>query len=147
MTPKMKQGDSRVAQAIDRARYGAAAFEGLTGKLPTAFPREIGPNATTYLQEVVDSGLTCDLTGRFERAFAAAMGVKHCIGSPGCTQALHMLAASLRFQPGDEIVCSPVTDYGTIMGIIAENYIPVFADSAPGTVNVSAETLAPCITE
>jgi perosamine synthetase len=136
-----------VAQAIDRARYGAAAFEGLTGKLPTAFPREIGPNAMKYLQEIVDSGLTCDMTGRFERAFAAEMGVKHCIASPGCTQGLHMLAASLRFQPGDEIICSPVTDYGTIMGIIKENYIPVFADSAPGTVNVSAETIAPCITD
>src|SRR5262249_59708984 len=39
------------------------------------------------------------------------------------------------------------TDYGTLQGIIRENYIPVFADTAPGTVNLCAETIAPCITD
>ena len=45
-----------------RAKYGAAAYEGLQGKLPTPWPRTIGPNAMKYLQEVVDSGLTSNLT-------------------------------------------------------------------------------------
>jgi perosamine synthetase len=136
-----------MAKMVERARYGAAAFEGLTGKLPTTFQRTMGPNAMKYLQEVVESGLSIDMTARFERAFAAEMGVKHCIASPGCTQGLHMLAASLRFEPGDEVIISPVTDYGTVMGMIKENYIPVFADTAPGTINVSAETIAPRITD
>jgi dTDP-4-amino-4,6-dideoxygalactose transaminase len=58
-----------------------------------------------------------------------------------------MLASALRFEPGDEIIVSPITDYGTLQGILRENYIPVFADTAPGTVNLSAETIAPCITD
>ncbi|MFC1713100.1 DegT/DnrJ/EryC1/StrS family aminotransferase [Candidatus Poribacteria bacterium] len=130
----------------NRAKYGAAAFEGVSGELPNPFPRTIGPNAMKYLQEVVDSGLTCDMMGRFERAFAVEMGVKHCIATPGCTPALAALAAAFDFDPGDEIIVSPVTDYGTIQGLVRENYIPVFADAEKGTVNLCASTIEPCIT-
>jgi dTDP-4-amino-4,6-dideoxygalactose transaminase len=131
----------------ERARYGAAAHAGLKGKLPNPFPRIMGPNALRYLQEVVDSGLTIDMTGRFERAFAQELGVKHCIAAPGCTPSLAMLAAALPFEPGDEIVVSPVTDYGTLQGMIHENYIPVFADTEPGTVNLSARTIEAVLTD
>ncbi len=131
----------------ERARYGAAAFEGLAGALPQPFPRTMGPNCLKYVQEVVESGLTVDMVSRFERAFAAEMGVKHCIATPGCTPALAALAAAFAFAPGDEIVVSPISDYGTIQGLVREGYIPVFADTEPGTVNLSAETIAACLTE
>ena len=132
---------------VVRARYGAAAHAGVKGVLPNPFPRTMGPNCGRYVQEVVDSGLTVDMMGRFELAFAEAVGVKHCIATPGCTPALALLAAAFPFEPGDEIIVSPITDYGTIQGLCAENYIPVFADTAPGTVNMSAETIEPCITD
>lgn len=131
----------------ERARYGAAAHLHETGKLPTPFPRTIGPNAMTYLQEVVDSGLTVDMVGRFEAAFARAYGVRHCIATPGCTPALACLAAAFDFEPADEIIVSPITDYGTIQGLVRENYIPVFPDTEPGTVNMSAATIEPCLSE
>jgi dTDP-4-amino-4,6-dideoxygalactose transaminase len=132
---------------VERAKYGAAAFAGLTGKLPGPFPRTIGPNTAGYLQEVLESGLSCDMIGRFERAFAEELGVKHCIAAPGCTPSLAMLASALEFDHADEIIVSPITDYGTLQGLIRENYIPVFADTAPGSVNMSAETIAACITD
>ena len=75
------------------------------------------------------------------------MGVKHCIATPGCTPALAVLATAFDFEPGDEIIVSPVTDFGTVQGLIKEHYIPVFPDTAPGTVNVSAETIEPCLTD
>ena len=131
----------------ERAKYGAAAFEGITGNLPNSFPRQMGKNCMKYLKEVVDSGLTSSMVGRFEEAFAREMGVKHCIATPGCTPALAVLAAAFAFGPGDEIIVSPITDYGTVQGLIRENYIPVFADAEPGTVNVCAETIEPCITD
>ncbi len=130
-----------------RAQYGAQAVAGLRGSLPNPFPRTMGPNAAKYLQEVVDSGLTCDMVGRFEKAFAQELGVKHCIATPGCTPALAVLAAAFGFAPGDEIIVSPVTDYGTVQGLIREQYIPVFPDTEPGTVNLSARTIAPCISD
>src|ERR1041385_5337419 len=132
---------------IDRARFGAAAYRDFRGKLPNPFPREIGPNAMKYLQEVVDSGLTVDMITRFEQAFVKATGVKHCISAPGCTNALLLLAETLNFDPGDEIIFSPLADYGTIMGSIKRNYIAVFADIEPGIPNLSARTIEPLITK
>jgi len=135
-----------MSERLDRAKFGAYAVANLTGKLPNPFPRTIGPNATKYLQEVVDSGLCIDMIGRFESAFAEAYGVKHCISTPGCTPALQVLAAAFNFEPGDEVIVSPITDYGTICGLLVENLIPVFADTAPGTINFSARTIEQCIT-
>ncbi len=136
-----------MAEELKRAAWGAQAHKNETGKLPVAFPRIMGPNAMKYLQEVVDTGMTCDMMGRFEAAFARELGVKHVIATPGCTPALAMLAASMPWEPGDEVIVSPVTDYGTVQGLITEGYIPVFPDTAPGSINFSAETIAPRITD
>lgn len=136
-----------MAVKLERAAYGAAAQDWDPGALPTPFPRTIGPNALRYLEEVVASGLRTDMVGRFERRFAEALGVKHCVATPGCTPALHLLAMALPFEPGDEVIVSPISDYGTVMGLIKQHYIPVFADTAPGTVNLSAETIAPLVTD
>jgi dTDP-4-amino-4,6-dideoxygalactose transaminase len=136
-----------MAVLTERATYGAAAQNWEPGKLPTPFPRTMGPNAMRYLEEVVQSGLRVSMISRFEQRFAAEIGVKHCIATPGCTPALLLLAMALPFEPGDEVIVSPITDYGTVMGLINQHYIPVFADTAPGTVNISAETIAPLITD
>ena len=132
-----------------RATYGPASYESIEGGLPGQYPRTMGPNAMKYLQEIVDSGLSrsCDMVTRFENAFAEELGVKHCIGTPGCTPALACLAAAFNFEPGDEIIVSPITDYGTLQGLVRENYIPVFPDTEPGTVNMSAKTIEPCISD
>lgn len=134
---------------LERATYGPKAFQKYGGGvLPTQYPRTIGPNAMKYLQEVVDSGLgSTAMLERFEREFAKEYGVKHFIATPGCTPALAALAAAFGFNPGDEIIVSPITDYGTIQGLVRENYIPVFADTLPSTVNMGAETIEPCITD
>ncbi|HBN83528.1 MAG TPA: hypothetical protein DDZ89_06745, partial [Clostridiales bacterium] len=58
----------------------------------------------------------------------------------------HMLAAAFGFEPGDEIIVSPITDYGTIQGLVCENYIPVFADTDENSINMSAATIEKCIT-
>jgi len=130
-----------------KATYGATAVAPFKGQLPNPFPRRMGSKAMAYLQEVVDSGLTCGMVDRFEKAFAEMIGVKHCVATPGCTPALAVLAAAFPFQPGDEIIVSPITDYGTIQGLFRQGYIPVFPDTEPGTVNISADTVAPCISE
>jgi dTDP-4-amino-4,6-dideoxygalactose transaminase len=103
-----------------------------------------------YLQEVVDSGLGRGretMVERFERAFARELGIKHFIGTPGCAPALAVLACAWDYEPGDEIIVSPITDFGTIQGLIGANYIPVFPDTLPCTVNFGAETIEPCITQ
>jgi perosamine synthetase len=132
---------------LQNARYGADAFKDYKMSLPPLFPREIGPNAMKYLQEVIESGFLSGITGRFEAEFARSHGVKHCIATPGCTPALHVLAAAFDFEPGDEIIVSPITDFGTVQGLIYENYIPVFADTEENSINLSARTIEKCITD
>lgn len=134
-------------ERLDLAKWGAAAYEDAKGELPTAFPRIMGPNAMKYVQEVVESGLTTNMMTRFEQAFAEAHGVKHCIASPGCTPALDIFAAAMDLEPGDEVIVSPITDYGSVHGLMMHNLIPVFADVDPGMVNMSAATIEPCITD
>lgn len=134
-------------QKLKDAKYGSASQMPSKIGLPTVFPREMGPNAMKYLQEVVDSGLTSDMTARFERILAEAHGRKYCMMTPGCTNALFALFTALDFQPGDEIIVSPIADYGDLCGLLFENYIPVFCDTEPETGLISARTIEPCITE
>lgn len=130
-----------------RVQYGAQAQSFEPTRLPTSFPRTMEPNCAKYLQEVVDSGLTSNTVQRFEIAFADELGMAHCIATPGCTPALTVLAAAFNFQVGDEIIVSPVTDFGTGHGLIRENYIPIFPDTELGSINMGAATIEPCISD
>ena len=130
-----------MTEARERAQYGSRAHSYARASLPTPFPRTMGPNCMQYLQEVVESGLTSDMVQRFETAFAAELGVEHCIATPGCTPALAVLAAAFDFEPGDEIIVSPVTDFGTVQGLIKENYISVIAQQG-AALQLDAQALS-----
>lgn len=129
------------------AKFGSAAQIPSSIGLPTVFPREMGPNTLTYLQEVVESGLASNMIPRFEKVLAEAHGRKYALLTPGCTNALFALFAGLEFAPGDEIIVSPIGDYGDLCGLLFENCIPVFCDTEPDTGLISARTIEPCITE
>ena len=136
-----------MAREAKNALYGAKAFDPGTDELPGVFPREMGPNAERYLREVVEAGLASDMYERFTNYFAEMYGVKYCIGVPGCTQAIFATMLGMDFEHGDEIIVSPIADYGTVAGMVFSNYIPVFADTDPGTALISAETIEPLITD
>jgi dTDP-4-amino-4,6-dideoxygalactose transaminase len=71
-----------------------------------------------------------------EREFAAKYGTKHAVGTTSGTAAVHMAVAALDAGPGDEIITAPVTDFGTVAGIIFQGLIPIFADWKPGAFNM-----------
>jgi dTDP-4-amino-4,6-dideoxygalactose transaminase len=123
---------------------GGAPVRGSDDPLPQVYPRAVGANALKYYQELVASGLT--KAPDFDRAFAEANGAKFALSVANCTIANHVSCAACGVGPGDEVVVSPITDYGTIYGIIAQRAIPVFADTDRLTGNVTAETIEPVIT-
>ncbi len=129
------------AASFGAAKFGAAALAGEEGRLPIPFPRVMGKNTMKYLSEVVDAGLAINMSGRLEQKLAGMLGRKHCVASPGCNPAMKMAAAALRLEPGDEVIVSCITDYGTITGLIELGLIPVFADTEPDNVNISARTI------
>lgn len=52
------------------------------------------------------------------------------------TAALHIAVASLQLPPGSEIITSPVTDMGSVIGMLYQQCVPVFADIHPHTYNL-----------
>jgi dTDP-4-amino-4,6-dideoxygalactose transaminase len=113
---------------------------------PSVFPRKIDPKAKHYLDEVIRSGLTSDMVPRFEKAFAEACGVSHAVAVANCTAACHTAVAACGFEPGDEVIVSAITDYGSVMGVLVENCVPVFADVDVNTGNTTADAIAKVIT-
>jgi len=55
------------------------------------------------------------------------------------TAALHTALAALGVSEGDEVITTPMTDIGTVAGILALHAIPVFADIDPETRLISPQ--------
>jgi dTDP-4-amino-4,6-dideoxygalactose transaminase len=72
------------------------------------------------------------LTKRFQE-FCPVKYVQTC--SSG-TAALHIAVAAAGIGLGDEVITSPITDMGTIIGVIYQQAVPVFADLGKGTHNL-----------
>src|SRR5207248_10915397 len=49
------------------------------------------------------------------------------------TAALHIAVAAAGIGPGDEVITSPITDIGTVIGVIYQQGVPVFGDLGGST--------------
>ena len=72
------------------------------------------------------------LTERF-REFCPVKHVQTC--SSG-TAAIHIAVAAAGIGLGDEVITSPITDIGTVIGVLYQQGVPVFADLGEGTYNL-----------
>ena len=71
---------------------------------------------------------------------------KHLTACSSGTAALHIAVAALRLRPGDEVIVPPITDMGSVIGILYQQAVPVFADVDRTTGNLTAETVAAALT-
>jgi perosamine synthetase len=62
--------------------------------------------------------------------------VKEVMTCSSGTAALHIAVAATGIAPGDEVITSPITDIGTVIGVIYQQGVPVFADLNPHTYNL-----------
>jgi dTDP-4-amino-4,6-dideoxygalactose transaminase len=69
----------------------------------------------------------------FEEAFAELINTKYCVGTGSGTQALSTCVEALGIGPGDEVITSPYTDFGTISSILTSRALPVLVDLEPDT--------------
>ena len=72
---------------------------------------------------------TALLTERFQKFYPHKF-VQPC--SSG-SAALHIAVAAAGIAPGDEVITSGITDIGTVIGVVFQNAVPVFADLEPFT--------------
>ncbi len=100
--------------------------------------RLMGQDEIDALTEVVRSGQLGRHGGtkvrELECAFAERYGVKHAVAVSSGSAADHTAIAMIDPEPGDEIITTPCTDFGGVLGILFQNAIPVFADLDPQTL-------------
>ena len=82
-----------------------------------------------------------------EKGFAAFYGTQHAQASTSGTAAIHTAVGVVNPNPGDEIITAPITDPGSVMPILMQNAVPVFADVDPKTLNMTPESIEANITD
>ncbi|MEA3399895.1 MAG: DegT/DnrJ/EryC1/StrS family aminotransferase, partial [Armatimonadota bacterium] len=83
----------------------------------------------------------------FEEEFAAIHGLEHGIASTSGTAAIHIGIGMVNPTPGDEIITGPITDMGSIVPILYQGAIPVFAEVDEGTFNMDPADIEAKITD
>ena len=102
--------------------------------------KKVGKDELKELVDVIDSGQLFRWGGTkvstFEKEFADLLGTKYAVASTSGTSALHVAVGMVDPAPGDEIITAPITDIGSIIPIVYQTAIPVFADIDPRTFNM-----------
>ena len=113
--------------------------------------RVFGEEEIGLIREVLATGRLSQLgggevTGRFERAFADAMGSEYGVAMNSAMSVLHSSVMAAGAGAGDEVICDPVM----VFAAVATMYncaIPVFVDVLPGTVNMDPDLIEEKITD
>lgn len=85
-------------------------------------------------------------TGSLLEEFRRTYPLKYCFPCSSGTAALHIAVASLRLRPGDEVIVPPITDMGSVIGILYQQAVPVFVDVDPRTYNLDPEAVRAAVT-
>ena len=133
-------------RSSELAINGGKPVRGADDPIPLVFPRAIAPGALENVARLLDSGFSLDVIGEYEQAFAAAMGARHAVALSNCTDALHAVLAAIGVGPGDDVVVSPITDYGSVKGIFVQGARAIFPDVDVRTGLITAEEIEKVIT-
>ena len=88
-----------------------------------------------------------NMTKRFCDKFAKMYGAEHCVATSSGTASIHVALGALGIGPGDEVITSPITDMGSLIGILYQNAVPVFADLDPHSYNMDPKSIEAKITD
>jgi len=118
---------------------------------PFPNPQRFEGNELRYLEEALKQNTLFYYAGnfvkRFTQTFAEMYDMKHCVAASSCTAAIHSALAGLEIGPGDEVIVSPITDMGGVIGVIALSATAIFADVDPFTLNMTADSIRAVVTE
>jgi perosamine synthetase len=91
---------------------------------------DFGADDSAALTAVIQSGNIGKgpRVAQFERAFAARHGLPYALSVTSGTAAMHTCVAALNPEPGAEIIVTPWTSGGSLIGALWQNCVPIFAD-------------------
>ncbi|MEK6277937.1 MAG: DegT/DnrJ/EryC1/StrS family aminotransferase [Actinomycetota bacterium] len=117
-----------------------------TEQIPLSSP-DIGELEETLVLEALRSGQLSlgPMLERFERAFAAWLGVGDAVAVSSGTSALHLAVRGLGWGDGDEVLTSPFSFVASANCLLYEGARPVFCDVDPATLNIDPAAAAEAV--
>jgi dTDP-4-amino-4,6-dideoxygalactose transaminase len=120
-------------------------------KTPYGSAPRYGEDELNELREALDQGSLFYMHGRkvrqLEEEFAVKHGAQFAIACTSGTSALHAAMIALGISPGDEVIVPPLTDMGTMIPILFQGAVPVFADVTPHGYVLDPAAVEAAITE
>ncbi len=110
--------------------------------------QSIKPEIDAAIQQVIDNSafILGKAVSDFEKGFANAHSVKHCIGVSSGTDANHLALWSLGVGPGDEVIIPANTFVATAWGATLCGAKPVLVDCEPDGYTIDAAKVEKAIT-
>ena len=109
------------------------------------------PEVARVAGQILESGKVNYRTGgkgrAFEAAFAEFADVDHAIAVANGSVALDTIWKALKIGPGDEVITTSRTFIASASSIVLAGGTPIFADVDRNSQNITAETVAPLITD
>ena len=81
-----------------------------------------------------------------EKIICDMYGVRHAVLCSSGTAAVHAALAVCGVELGDEVIVSPISDWGSVLGILALGAVPVFADVDEATYSLDPSCVESAIT-
>ncbi len=107
--------------------------------------RRFGNEELKELKEALEQNTLFYLHGTKTKKLCARMaklvGRTHVVACSSGSAAVHGSVKACGVGPGDEVITSPITDAGTILGVVYEGAIPVFADIDPASYNITGASI------
>jgi perosamine synthetase len=116
--------------------------------IPLAKP-EIGAREEELALAVLRSGRLSlgPMAERFEREFAAWLGVEDAVAVANGTTALHLGVRALGWGPGDEVLTSPFTFVASANCLLYEGARPIFCEVDPVTLDLDPDAASAAVGE
>jgi len=110
--------------------------------------QSIKPEIDAAIQHIIDNSafILGKAVSDFEKGFAIAHSVKHCIGVSSGTDANHLALWSLGVGPGDEVIIPANTFIATAWGATLCGAKPVFVDCEPAGYTIDTTKVERAIT-
>jgi dTDP-4-amino-4,6-dideoxygalactose transaminase len=113
--------------------------------------KRYGDEELRELREALEQGSLFYAHGRkvkqLERDFETMTGSRFAVACSSGTAAIHAATIAIGLSPGEEVIVSPITDMGSVIPILYQGGVPVFADLDPHTYNLSADSVARNVTD
>lgn len=136
---------SKVAEDLPAIAGGAPAKQ-----TPYGTQTRYGEEELEELRQALEQGSLFREHGQkvrqLEAQFAEKNGVPYAVAVSSGTASIHVAMTALGISPGDEVILSPITDMGSVVPVLFQGAIPVFADLDQDTHTLLPESVEANVT-